>query len=70
MKIEVVLASCVQEDEVNPPSESLQSTLHTTQTQAMLYFGSCQGQQEVTVHMQSPARDQTRPDHAQRRSQD
>ena len=31
----------------------------------MLYFGSCQDQQEITVHMQSPARDQ-----AMRRSQD
>lgn len=41
------------EDEANPPREPQQST-----TQAMLYFGSCQDQQEITVHMQSPARDQ------------
>lgn len=68
MKIEAVLASAVQED--GSKSSERIATVHTTQTQAMLYFGSCQGQQEVTVHMQSPARDQTRPDHAQRRSQD
>lgn len=67
MKIEAVLASAVQED--GSKSSERIATVHTTQTQAMLYFGSCQGQQEVTVHMRRVPHG-TRPDHAQRRSQD